>query len=195
LDTLGLADSPVYDAVSPEAFVDMSEADAAWAEMHGQQEGSDLGWEAYPPENCGPAGYANGSYLQEYEGGEYYGYPEGGGFDGGYGEAGGWGVNSCPGFGGDGGEGGGYEGWGELQEPQEMMHECWVLWVGSLPPRCTEEELLEAFQVFGPIASVVCEMPDIVNRPLIFLFSLRVRFVSHARSHNHTSGDCQVATT
>ena len=42
----------------------------------------------------------------------------------------------------------------EFAEPEESMRECWVLWVGSLPPRCSELQLLEAFAPYGPIASV-----------------------------------------
>jgi len=41
------------------------------------------------------------------------------------------------------------------EEPEEVMRFCSVLWVGSLPPRCTEDEVLAAFRIFGPIASVV----------------------------------------
>ena len=42
-----------------------------------------------------------------------------------------------------------------VEEPDEVMRLCSVLWVGSLPPRCTEEEVLAAFRNFGPIASIV----------------------------------------
>ena len=91
-----------------------------------------------------------------------FGYGEGGSFDPGHGHAMmGWAagdVEDPDGWQTYGGQEEDPNGWqtydGGQEEPEEVMHECWVLWVGSLPPRCTEEELLEAFSVYGPIASV-----------------------------------------
>ena len=92
----------------------------------------DGGWEAANSGDYDP-GYAGGEAVGMAAGQGYY--ADGGGWTGG------WGYGAEMGF-------------ALPEEPEEFMQECWVLWVGSLPPRLSEEELLEAFSVYGPIASV-----------------------------------------
>ena len=125
-----------------------------WAEHSaGQPVPGYAGGEAGQAQWCGVASAA----------GQAQGYYEGydGCYDGNYAEGyaeGYAGYSSFAGYEGQGGWAGGEygddSGMAPPEEPEEVMQECWVLWVGSLPPRISEEELLESFFVYGPIASV-----------------------------------------
>ena len=103
-------------------------------------------------------------------------------------------------------EGGPGEVWwaGEaVEEPDEVMRLCSVLWVGSLPPRCTEEEVLAAFRDFGPIASIVVknQQKNGLYSSLAFVnfmdeagaltaYGLASFEFSTLRTHIHTSSRC-----
>ena len=45
--------------------------------------------------------------------------------------------------------------WTREDEAEEVMCEMWVLWIGSLPPRCCAADLIMACSAYGPIASAV----------------------------------------